>query len=81
MKRLGLDGHVVRAIRTLGRIDRPAFRTRMTFPTPDGETTVAAITYFYEPFLEAFDPELREPLNKSIDTVTDRSVGEEPQQE
>ena len=34
----------------------------MTFPTIDGETTIAAITYFYEPFLEAFDPQLREDL-------------------
>jgi hypothetical protein len=34
----------------------------MTFPTLDGETTIAAITYFYEPFLEAFDPQLREDL-------------------
>ena len=32
------------------------------FPTIDGETTIAAITYFYEPFLEAFDPQLREEL-------------------
>ena len=34
----------------------------MSFPTIDGETTIAAITYFYEPFLEAFDPQLREDL-------------------
>jgi predicted helicase len=34
----------------------------MTFPTVDGETSIAAITYFYEPFLEAFDPKLREEL-------------------
>lgn len=34
----------------------------MTFPHIDGETTIAAITYFYEPFLEAFDPQLRDDL-------------------
>jgi predicted helicase len=34
----------------------------MTFPTIVGETSIAAITYFYEPFLEAFDPQLREDL-------------------
>jgi hypothetical protein len=62
MKHLGLDSHLTRAIKTLGRVDRPLFRSRMTFPMIDGETTVAAITYFYEPFLEAFDPQLREDL-------------------
>jgi len=34
----------------------------MSFPQIEGETTIAAITYFYEPFLEAFDPQLREDL-------------------
>ena len=35
----------------------------MSFPTVDDESpAVAAITYFYEPFLEAFDPQLREEL-------------------
>lgn len=62
MKHLGLGPHLVRAIKTFNRIDRPLFRSRMTFPTIDGETTIAAITYFYEPFLEAFDPKLREEL-------------------
>jgi hypothetical protein len=50
MKHLGLDTHLSRAIRTLNRIDRPLFRSRMSFPTIDGETTIAAITYFYEHF-------------------------------
>ena len=50
MKHLGLDGHLARAIRTLNRVDRPLFRTRMTFPSIEGQTTIAAITYFYEPF-------------------------------
>jgi hypothetical protein len=62
MKHLGLEGHLARAIRTLNRIDRPLFRKRMTFPSIDGQTTIAAITYFYEPFLEAFDPQLRDDL-------------------
>jgi hypothetical protein len=62
MKHLGLDTHLARAIGTFNRIDRPLFRSRMTFPTIDGQTTIAAITYFYEPFLEAFDPQLREEL-------------------
>ena len=53
MKHLGLEPHLARAIATLNRVDRPLFRSRMTFPTIDGETSIAAITYFYEPFLEA----------------------------
>lgn len=62
MKHLGLEPHLARAIATLNRVDRALFRARMTFPTIDGETSIAAITYFYEPFLEAFDPKLREDL-------------------
>lgn len=62
MKHLGLEPHLARAIATLNRVDRPLFRSRMTFPTIDGESSIAAITYFYEPFLEAFDPKLREDL-------------------
>lgn len=62
MKHLGLDAHLAKAIKTFNRVDRALFRSRMSFPTIDGETTIAAITYFYEPFLEAFDPQLREEL-------------------
>ena len=62
MRHLGLDVHLTRAIKTFNRVDRPLFRSRMTFPKIDGETTISAITYFYEPFLEAFDPQLREDL-------------------
>jgi len=62
MKHLGLDAHLARAVKTFNRVDRSLFRSRMTFPTIDGETTIAAITYFYEPFLEAFDPQLKEDL-------------------
>lgn len=59
---LGLEDHLARAIATLNRVDRPLFRQRMTFPTIDEQTAIAAITYFYEPFLESFDPKLREDL-------------------
>jgi SAM-dependent methyltransferase len=62
LKALGLEEHLARAIATLNRVNRPLFRTRMTFPTIDEQTTAAAITYFYEPFLEAFDPKLRDDL-------------------
>jgi type ISP restriction-modification system protein/N-6 DNA methylase len=62
LRALGLEEHLSRAIATLNRVDRALFRTRMTFPTIDQQTTIAAITYFYEPFLEAFDPKLREDL-------------------
>lgn len=63
MRHLGLDAHLRRAITTFGRIDREQFRKRMAFPTIDDVgDALAAITYFYEPFLEAFDPKLREEL-------------------
>jgi hypothetical protein len=62
MKHLSLDSHLARAVKTFNRVDRPLFRSRMTFPTIDGETSTAAISYFYEPFLEPFDPQLREDL-------------------
>lgn len=62
LKALGLEEHLARAIATLNRVHRPLFRARMTFPTIDEQTTAAAITYFYEPFLEAFDPKLRDDL-------------------
>jgi hypothetical protein len=62
LQALGLEDHLARAIATLNRVDRPLFRARMTFPTIDEQTTTAAITYFYEPFLEAFDPKLRDEL-------------------
>lgn len=63
MRHLGLEGHLQRAITTFCRIDREQFRTRMVFPTiDDNGDALAAITYFYEPFLEAFDPKLREEL-------------------
>ncbi len=39
---------------TLARVDRPAFFSK--FSQAD------AVQYFYEPFLEAFDPQLRKDL-------------------
>jgi hypothetical protein len=63
LRQLDLARHLERAIATLGRVDRRLFRSRMSFPTVDDENpAVAAITYFYEPFLEAFDPQLRDDL-------------------
>ncbi len=63
LKKLDLARHLERAVATLGRVDRPLFRSRMSFPTVGDENpAMAAITYFYEPFLEAFDPQLREEL-------------------
>ena len=63
MRNLDLARHLERAVATLGRVDRKRFRSRMSFPTVDDENpAVAAITYFYEPFLEAFDPQLRDEL-------------------
>ena len=63
LRELGLARHLERAVATLNRVDRALFDSRMSFPTVDDENpAVAAITYFYEPFLEAFDPQLREEL-------------------
>lgn len=63
LRSLNLGRHLERAVGTLNRVDREAFRTRMKFPAIDDKTrAAAAITYFYEPFLEAFDPALREDL-------------------
>ncbi len=51
---LGLVELLDWAAAALGRVDRPAFFARFS----EGE----AVPYFYEPFLEAFDPELRKQL-------------------
>ena len=44
----------------LDRVDQPAFFAR--FHTGEGAGQDPAVPYFYEPFLEAFDPELRKQL-------------------
>jgi hypothetical protein len=63
LRELDLARHLERAVATLNRVDRNLFRSRMTFPTAEDDTpAISAITYFYEPFLEAFDPDLREEL-------------------
>lgn len=63
LRELDLGTHLERAVATLNRVDLELFKQRMSFPTAsDQSPTVAAITYFYEPFLEAFDPELRQEL-------------------
>lgn len=69
LEELGLAPHLDRATATLARVDRPAFFARFPYPTvhddrgPEAETPPpTALTYFYEPFLEAFDPDLRKEL-------------------
>ena len=67
---LRLAPHLDRATAVLGRVDRAAFFRRFSAPSlaqgggaaAGGDTAAAAITYFYEPFLEAFDPALRKAL-------------------
>jgi hypothetical protein len=54
LERLGLDEVLDWTEAALERVDREAFLTRFS----EGE----AVQYFYEPFLEAFDPGLRKQL-------------------
>lgn len=54
MNPLGLVEVLDWAAATLGRVDQPAFFSRLK----KGE----AVQYFYEPFLKAFDPQLQEEL-------------------
>ncbi|MGA2150214.1 MAG: type ISP restriction/modification enzyme, partial [Bryobacteraceae bacterium] len=69
IQELGLRPHLDLATETLHRVDTDAFFSHFDLPSirrPEesethGEAT-AAIIYFYEPFLEAFDPELRKSL-------------------
>lgn len=68
IQELGLRVYLDRATETLGRVDRDAFFGRFHMPSlqsnRNGATVAAtaAILYFYEPFLEAFDPQLRKEL-------------------
>jgi hypothetical protein len=65
---LNLRPFLDRATETLSRVDRVGFFSRFQTPTlqrdADGKSVAAtaAILYFYEPFLEAFDPKLRKEL-------------------
>lgn len=68
IQELGLRSHLDLATETLHRVDTGAFFRHFQLPSVrnqesdgHGEAT-AAIIYFYEPFLEAFDPELRKNL-------------------
>jgi type ISP restriction-modification system protein/N-6 DNA methylase len=69
IQELGLRPHLDLATETLHRVDTPAFFRRFHLPSvrdhkpEEGhEEAAAAVMYFYEPFLEAFDPELRKTL-------------------
>jgi len=63
LRHLDLERHLDRATDTLNRVDLSIFRERMTFPSlSDGDVAGAAMTYFYEPFLEAFDPKLKKAM-------------------
>jgi AcrR family transcriptional regulator len=65
IQELGLRPFLSRATETLARVDRESFFERFKTPSLEGfedDASTAAILYFYEPFLEAFDPELRKEL-------------------
>ncbi len=69
IQELGLRPHLNLATETLHRVDTDAFFRRFELPSvkrrddsDSGGKATAAIIYFYEPFLEAFDPDLRKSL-------------------
>jgi hypothetical protein len=67
LKELGLAPHLDRAAATLQRVDEQRFFGRFAMPhvvggNGPGAPAADAILYFYEPFLEAFDPDLRKEL-------------------
>jgi hypothetical protein len=64
---LGLVPHLDVATETLGRVHQESFFQRLILPSlgaAEGaeKSVTTAIVYFYEPFLETFDPELRKQL-------------------
>jgi hypothetical protein len=64
---LGLVPYLDIATETLGRVHQQTFFERVKLPSlgaaQEEERSIAtAIVYFYEPFLETFDPELRKQL-------------------
>jgi hypothetical protein len=67
LRELGLKPHLDAATATLFRVDTERFFIRFQAPgvspgAEGGSSATTAILYFYEPFLEAFDPELRKQL-------------------
>ena len=64
MRELRLAKHLALGTETLARVDAERFFERFRPPTldEDAQATTTAIMYFYEPFLEAFDPQLRKEL-------------------
>lgn len=67
IRELGLREHLDLATEALSRVDQSAFQNRLTVSSFTLEkvstpASYAAIMYFYEPFLEAFDPDLRKEL-------------------
>lgn len=68
LKELGLTPHLDQATATLNRVAEEQFFGRFAvpqvIPANDSQEVIAtqAILYFYEPFLEAFDPHLRKEL-------------------
>ena len=64
IKELRLAKHLDIGTETLARVDPERFFKRFRPPTldEDRQESSTAIMYFYEPFLEAFDPDLRKEL-------------------
>lgn len=64
IKELRLAKHLDIATETVARVDHDVFFKRFRLPTLKGEeeSATTAIMYFYEPFLNAFDPALRKEL-------------------
>ena len=68
IQELGLRDRLDHAVATMGRVDRDRFFDRLKLPSlgqevgKEASAAATAIVYFYEPFLETFDPELRKEL-------------------
>jgi len=64
IKELRLAQHLDIGTETLGRVNVELFFEHFRFPAlkHEAEAATTAIMHFYEPFLEAFDPDLRKEL-------------------
>jgi hypothetical protein len=64
IKELRISKHLDIATETLARVDPVEFFNRFRLPTlkHDSDSASTAIMHFYEPFLNAFDPDLRKEL-------------------